>query len=52
MKPDKIKETYYNIYLTSNGVRNGTYLEIFDFDSLDKFLKKIILRMKMNILNI
>lgn len=40
MKPDKIKETYYNIYLTSNGVRNGTYLEIFDFDSLDKFLKK------------
>ena len=30
MEHDKIRETYYNIYLTSLGVRNGTYVEIFN----------------------
>jgi hypothetical protein len=28
-----IRETYYHIYLTSQGVRNGTYLEITSFNS-------------------
>ena len=29
MDNDEIKETYYSIYLTSLGVRNGTYVEIY-----------------------
>jgi len=33
-RDDLIKEAYYNIYLTSLGIRNGTYLEI------DKFKKR------------
>lgn len=40
MKPNEIKYTYYNIYLTSLGVRNGTYIEIFKFGTMDKFLAK------------
>lgn len=52
MKPNDIRGTYYDIYLTSKGVRNGTYLEIFMFGTLDEFLKKKILIMKMNMLNI
>lgn len=40
MDPNDIRETYYDIYLTSKGVRNGTYLEIFKFGTLYDFLKK------------
>ena len=40
MDNDEIKETYYSIYLTSLGVRNGTYVEIFKFGTLDDFLDK------------
>ena len=40
MDNDVIKETYYSIYLTSLGVRNGTYVEIFKFGTLYDFLDK------------
>ena len=29
MNNDEVRETYYSIYLTSLGVRNGTYVEIY-----------------------
>ena len=40
MDNDVIKETYYSIYLTSLGDRNGTYVEIFKFGTLYDFLDK------------
>jgi hypothetical protein len=40
MEYDEIRQTYYNIYLTSLGVRNGTYVEIFKFGTLYDFLNK------------
>ena len=40
MDNDVIKGTYYSIYLTSLGVRNGTYVEIFKFGTLYDFLDK------------
>ena len=39
MDNDEVRKTYYSIYLTSLGVRNGTYVEIFNgtlYDFLDK----------------
>ena len=39
IKPNEIRETYYNIFLTSKGVRNGTFLEIFNFGKLDNYIK-------------
>ena len=40
MEYDEIRQTYYSIYLTSLGVRNGTYIEIFNFGTLSDFLDK------------
>ena len=40
MEYDEIRQTYYSIYLTSLGVRNGTYIEIFKFGTLSDFLDK------------
>lgn len=37
---NEIIETYYNIYLTSLGIRNGTYVEIHDFDMERKLIEK------------
>lgn len=39
IKPNEIRETYYNIFLTSKGVRNGTFLEIFNYWTLDNYIK-------------
>jgi len=39
MDKEDIITTYYNIYLTSLGIRNGTYIEIFKFGKLEKFIK-------------
>ena len=40
MDNDEVRKTYYSIYLTSLGVRNGTYVEIFKFGTLYDFLDK------------
>ena len=37
---DEVRKTYYSIYLTSLGVRNGTYVEIFKFGTLYDLLDK------------